>query len=425
MLSTHPTNAAILHSIRPVGLHSIHPVGLLSPSSNPPCSPPTAARFSSPSIIDRAWKEGWITPRIPTQRSPFRVAVVGSGPAGLAAADQLNQAGHHVTVFERAPVAGGLLTYGIPNMKLDKKTVARRLDLLEEEGINFQCGVSVGPGGTDVAALREAYDSVVLATGATAPRDLPLPGRDKIKGIHFAMDFLTGTQTALFEGGDADPALFADDPDAAHPAVISARGKNVIVIGGGDTGTDCIGTSIRHGCKSMVNLELLGKPPAKRAGSNPWPEWPRVFNIDYGHGEAISHFGNDPRRFSVMSKEFIADDDGNLKALRIVQVEQKGDSFVEVPDSAEDIPADLVLLAMGFVSPEQKVIDQLGAATDARDNIYSEHGDFQVYSREDGTVLDGVFTAGDCRRGQSLVVWAINEGRGAAERVSAFLENKL
>ena len=305
MLSTHPTNAAILHSIRPVGLHSIHPIGLLSPSSNPPCSPPTAARPSSPSIIDRAWKEGWITPRIPTQRSPFRVAVVGSGPAGLAAADQLNQAGHHVTVFERAPVAGGLLTYGIPNMKLDKKTVARRLDLLEEEGINFQCGVSVGPGGTDVAALREAYDSVVLATGATAPRDLPLPGRDEIKGIHFAMDFLTGTQTALFEGGDADPALFADDPDAAHPAVISARGKNVIVIGGGDTGTDCIGTSIRHGCKSMVNLELLGKPPAKRAGSNPWPEWPRVFNIDYGHGEAISHFGNDPRRFSVMSKEFI------------------------------------------------------------------------------------------------------------------------
>ena len=359
------------------------------------------------SIVDRAWQEGWITPTPPQSRTGQRVAVVGSGPAGLAAADQLNQEGHEVTVFERAPVPGGLLTYGIPNMKLDKGTVERRLDKMRAEGVAFQCSVSVGSGAdqsydwgqapmekksgegyksVSVEALRDEYDAVLLATGATAPRDLPIPGRD-LSGIHYAMDFLTVSQQALFDrSGDDEAAMHAafgegdageggEGGEGAYEGMISARGKHVVVIGGGDTGTDCIGTSIRHGCASMTNLELLPQPPAERSTANPWPEWPRVFKVDYGHGEAKAVFGSDPRRFSVMSKEFLSEDGEAVSGLRLVQVEEKVDpetgatTFVEVPDTVEDIKADLVLLAMGFVSPEQALAQDLGMATDARNNM--------------------------------------------------------
>ena len=334
---------------------------------------------------------------------------MGSGPAGLAAADQLNKVGHSVTVFERADRIGGLLMYGIPNMKLNKsEVVERRLQLMRDEGVEFRTGVDVG---RDISAqqLVDDYDAVLLATGATKPRDLPIPGRD-LNGVHFAMEFLTANTKSLL------------DSDLKDGKYISAAGKKVVVIGGGDTGTDCIATSLRHGCTELVNFELMDRPPEERADDNPWPQWPRVFRVDYGHEEAAEKFGDDPREYCVLSKEFIDDGNGNVKGIRAVNVkwEKNADGrfqMQEVAGSEHIVDADLVLLAMGFLGPEQYLVEQLGMATDARSNFAAEHGKFS-------TSVSNVFAAGDCRRGQSLVVWAINEGRGAARAIDIFLQGE-
>jgi NAD(P)H-dependent glutamate synthase small subunit len=376
-------------------------------------------------IIDRGFAEGWVRPQPPQVRTGKRVAIVGSGPAGLAAAAQLNKVGHQVTVFERADRIGGLLMYGIPNMKLDKELVDRRVNLLREEGIEFRTRVHVGaaeefdPGHTtqimleggqeiqyvDPNELREEYDALLLATGATLPRDLPIPGRSH-RGIYFAMDFLTRNTRSLLESQ-------LEDAD-----YISAAGKRVIVIGGGDTGTDCIATSLRHGCSSLVNFELLDQPPADRAPNNPWPTWPRILRSDYGHEEAVAKYHEDPRTFAVLSKEFIGDDSGNLSGVKTIQIDwscpTNGAPFREVPGTEKTWEADLVLLAMGFLGPEQTASRMLGLDHDQRGNYQAEHGPF-------ATSAAGVFAAGDCRRGQSLVVWAINEGRGAARAIDEFL----
>jgi glutamate synthase (NADPH) small chain len=354
-------------------------------------------------IIDRGFAQGWIVPQIPAARTGKRVAIIGSGPAGLAAADQLNKAGHKVTVYERADRIGGLLMYGIPNMKLDKQVVNRRVDLLRASGIEFVVNADVGRN-VDAAKLRAEHDAVLLATGATKPRDLPIPGRN-LPGIHFAMEFLTANTRSLLDSNLADGKY------------ISAKGKRVVVIGGGDTGADCIGTSLRHGCKSLVNLELLDEPPAKRAPDNPWPLWPKILRTDYAHEESITRFGADPRNYAVVSKEF-GDGSGKVGSVRIVRVEwQRSEGppkMVELPATAETLEADLVLLAMGFLGPEAYLSQALGVELDARSNYRAEHGRFATSRR-------GVFAAGDCRRGQSLVVWAINEGRGAARAVDEFL----
>ncbi|MBU5612841.1 glutamate synthase subunit beta [Geomonas azotofigens] len=356
------------------------------------------------SIIDRAWAEGWIAPNPPQMRTGKKVAVVGSGPAGLSAAAQLNKAGHQVTVFERADLPGGLLMYGIPNMKLDKREVVlRRVKLMEQEGINFVCNTAIGGADYPVEKLKGDFDAVILATGATLPRDLPIDGRN-LKGIHFAMDFLTAnTKAVLNEGAD----------------FISAEGKNVIIIGGGDTGTDCVGTSLRHGCKSVTQLEIMPRFPDTRAADNPWPEWPKVHKVDYGQEEAAAKFGADPRVFVTTATKFEGDAQGNVTAVHTVQVEwkqnEKGQFIpVPVPGTEQVRPADLVLLAMGFLGPEQELPESLGLERDGRSNIKAE---FNRYA----TNIPGVFAAGDCRRGQSLVVWAFNEGRGAARECDRFL----
>ncbi|MBU5636884.1 glutamate synthase subunit beta [Geomonas sp. Red69] len=356
------------------------------------------------SIIDRAWAEGWITPNPPQVRTGKKVAVVGSGPAGLSAAAQLNKAGHQVTVFERADLPGGLLMYGIPNMKLDKRDVVlRRVKMMEQEGINFVCNTAIGGADYPVEKLRGEFDAVVLATGATLPRDLPIDGRS-LKGIHFAMDFLTAnTKAVLNEGAE----------------FISAEGKDVIIIGGGDTGTDCVGTSLRHGCNSVTQLEIMPRFPDTRSDDNPWPEWPKVHKVDYGQEEAAAKFGADPRVFVTTATKFEGDAQGNVTAVHTVQVEwkqnEKGQFIpVPVPGTEQVRPAGLVLLAMGFLGPEQELPEALGLERDPRSNIKAE---FNRYA----TNIPGVFAAGDCRRGQSLVVWAFNEGRGAARECDRFL----
>mmetsp|Transcript_38125 Transcript_38125/g.119687 ORF Transcript_38125/g.119687 Transcript_38125/m.119687 type:complete len:568 (-) Transcript_38125:380-2083(-) len=361
-------------------------------------------------IIDRAFEEGWVVPRIPEKRTGMSVAVVGSGPAGLAAADELNQMGHTVTVFEREDRVGGLLMYGIPNMKLDKSKVDRRVELLEAEGIEFQCNADVGgTDGVDVHTLRGNYDAIVLAIGATMPRDLPIPGREgDAGGVHFAMEFLTANQKRLLMTHEGN---FESAWDGSF---VSAEGKDVIVIGGGDTGTDCIGTSMRHRCKSIVNFELMPRPPDTRAVGNEWPQWPKVFGVDYGHAEVQSVFGEDPRTYAVLTKEFTRDEDGKLTGLITQDVSVEGGQINTVEGSEREWRADLVILAMGFVSPEQYIAEQLNLDTDARNNIAAEYGEYS-------SSLEGVFAAGDCRRGQSLVVWAINEGRGAAEKCDSYL----
>jgi glutamate synthase (NADPH/NADH) small chain len=355
-------------------------------------------------IIDRGFAEGWVKPQIPQKRTGKKVAVIGSGPAGLAAADQLNKAGHNVTVFEREDRIGGLLMYGIPNMKLAKDVVDRRVDVLREGGIEFRTGVDVGKD-IDASQLQNEYDALLLATGATVPRDLPVEGRS-LDGVHFAMEFLTENTRSLINSNLKDGKF------------ISARDKKVIVIGGGDTGTDCIGTALRHGCASMANLELLEQPPADRAADNPWPLWPKIFRTDYGHEESIAEFGADPRAYSLVTRSFIDDGNGNVSGLTTVSVNWKSVDgrmqMTEIPGSEQTWEADLVFLAMGFLSPESYLAESLGIELDDRQNYLAEHGDFQ-------TSVAGVFTAGDCRRGQSLVVWAINEGRGAARAVDQFL----
>jgi len=356
-------------------------------------------------IVDRGFEEGWIVPEPPPVRTGKKVAVIGSGPAGLTAAAQLNKAGHSVTVFERADRIGGLLTYGIPNMKLDKREIVeRRVKILEAEGIKFVTGCEVGK---DYSAedLRRDFDGIVLCGGATKPRDLPVEGR-QLKGIHYAMDFLTQNTKSLLDSSLKDGHF------------ITAKDKDVIVIGGGDTGTDCVGTSLRHGCKSLVQFEILPKPPLERASDNPWPQWPKVYKMDYGQEEAAAIFGDDPRQYLINTKRFVGDAQGHLKELHTVRIEWVKDNgrfaMREVPGSEKILPAQLVLLAMGFLGPEDLILGKLGVERDARTNAKAEHG---VYS----TNLPGVFAAGDMRRGQSLVVWAINEGRGAARECDRYL----
>ncbi len=361
------------------------------------------------SIIDRGWEEGWLVPAPPKTRTGKRVAVVGSGPAGLACADQLNQAGHAVTVLERSDRIGGLLMYGIPNMKLDKQEVVdRRVGLMREEGITFVTSVFVGTDSKWTAKrLRKDFDAVVLCCGATAARDLSLEGRDA-NGVHLAMDFLTANTRHQLD----------HHFDGTNPA-LNATGKNVVVIGGGDTGTDCVGTSLRQGCANVIQLEILPQPPQERAADNPWPEWPKIYKLDYGQEEAAAVQGRDPRHYLVQTKRFLKDADGNLSGLEICEIQWGKDAqgrFVpqEVGGSTRTIPCELALLALGFLGPEKQIIDQFALKTDPRSNVKAEHEKYTTNVR-------GVFAAGDMRRGQSLVVWAINEGRGAARECDRFL----
>ncbi|XP_050334422.1 uncharacterized protein LOC126762005 [Bactrocera neohumeralis] len=352
-------------------------------------------------IIDHAFEQGWMKPDIPSIRTGKRVAIVGSGPSGLAAACQLNRAGHFVTVFERNDRPGGLLQYGIPTMKLSKAVVKRRIDLMADEGIEFRTKAYIGK---DIKAttLLEEYDALLLTTGSTSPRDLNLVNRD-LNGIHFAMEFLEAQQKKQL-GGQND--------------IISAKDKHVIIIGGGDTGCDCMATALRQGAKSITTFEILPEPPKNRANDNPWPQWPKVFRVDYGHEEVRVKFGRDPRQYCTTTKELIAEN-GGIKAINTIEVEwtknAKGQwSMSEVPGSEKYYPADLVLLAMGFLGPEKTVPEELGLDLDGRGNIKASNGQF-------GTSNSKVFAAGDCRRGQSLVVWAITEGRQAARQIDTYL----
>ncbi len=382
--------------------------------------PPVSIKTIEKAIVDRGWEEGWITPHPPKSRTGKKVAIIGSGPAGLAAAAQLNSAGHECTVFERADRIGGLLMYGIPNMKLDKATVQRRIDLLAAEGVKFQVNTEIGK---DIHAkeLMDQFDSVVIATGATVPNDffVNTPGRN-LAGIHFAMKFLHANTKSLLDSGHEDGSY------------ISAKGKHVIVIGGGDTGTDCVGTSLRHGCRSLVNFEVIPQPPMKRAANNPWPQWPKVYKPDYGHYEAAAHFDyaamanktlhNDPREYSIQTSEFLGDDQGRLRAIRTVDLDwsKKGDNgapFSVVPNSEKEWPAELCFLALGFSGPEKIIGEQLGIDIADRGRMWAFQAEYGKYA----TSVPGVFAAGDCRRGQSLVVWAINEGREAARECDRYL----
>jgi glutamate synthase (NADPH/NADH) small chain len=367
-------------------------------------NPPVTIKNIECAIIDHGWDHGWVVPEPPKTRTGKKVAVIGSGPAGLCAAAQLNKAGHAVTVFERADRPGGLLMYGIPNMKLDKEQIVmRRIKQMEAEGIHFICNTDVGKNFPAEKLLKE-FDAVVLCTGATKPRDLPIEGRD-LKGVHYAMEFLTANTKSLLDRHK-------------NGNFISAEGKDVVVIGGGDTGTDCVGTSMRHGCKSLVQIEILPKPPLERAKDNPWPEWPKVYKLDYGQEEAAAKFGGDPRVYLTTAKKFIGEN-GQVKEILTVQIQwernEKG-QFIpkEVSGTEKVIPAQLVLLAMGFLGPEQPLLDALNVERDPRTNVKAE---FEKYH----TNIKGVFAAGDCRRGQSLVVWAFNEGRGAARECDRYL----
>ena len=368
-------------------------------------APPVTIKTIENAIIDKGWEQGWVAPEPPASRTGKKVAVIGSGPAGLAAAAQLNRAGHSVTVLERDDRPGGLLMYGIPNMKLDKQDIVlRRIDLMEKEGIKFICNARVGDNVESMLLLKD-FDATVLCTGATQPRDLNLAGRT-LQGVHFAMQYLTASTQTLLDGGAVADA-------------VNAHGRHVVVIGGGDTGTDCVGTALRQGCKSLTQIEIMPRPPMERADDNPWPEWPKVYKLDYGQEEAAASFGADPRVYVTTVKSLNGDGAGNVKSLTTVQIAWARDAGgrvvpQEVAGSEKEIPADLVLLALGFLGPEQSLLKDLGIETDSRSNVLADHGRFTTNVR-------GVFAAGDCRRGQSLVVWAINEGRGAARECDRYL----
>jgi glutamate synthase (NADPH) small chain len=359
--------------------------------------PAVAIEYIEKSIIEKAFQEGYAKPRIPAGRTNKKIAIVGSGPAGLAAAAQLNYAGHTVTIFERADEIGGLLRYGIPDFKLDKQILDRRINLMIEEGIKFQTNINVGET-LSIPQLKEDYDAVLLCGGSTIPRDLSIPGRN-LKGVHYAMDFLIQQNQRV-----AGKKVSREE--------IWATGKNVIVIGGGDTGSDCVGTSNRHGAKSITQIEILPKPPKDRTDVMPWPNWPMILRTSTSHEEGCE------RQWSIITKEFIGDESGNLKGLRVVDVVSKSEhgktpTFVEVADTERIIPCELVLLAMGFMHPQHAgLLDKLGIEYDDRGNVKASR--FQ-------TSVEGVFAAGDMRRGQSLVVWAISEGREAARIVDHFL----
>ncbi len=367
--------------------------------------PPVTIKDNECAIIDRAYRMGLMKPRLPKFKTNKRVAIIGSGPAGLAAADQLNQVGHEVTVFERDDRIGGLLMYGIPNMKLDKGLVQKRVDLMQAEGIIFKPGVGVG---SDVLgdALLASFDAVLIATGSTIPRGLPIDGHD-LDGVHFAMDFLRANTKSLLDSNFQDKAF------------ISAENKHVVVIGGGDTGNDCIGTSLRHGCASLTNFELLAKPPAERGDQFPWPLFARTYKLDYGHTEAATLFGDDPREYGILSERFIGEA-GKLKGIQTVRVRWekptpgKRPGFQKIEGTEENWECDLALLALGFVGTESPVCEQLGVSLNDRGSVAAAYGQYQ-------TNVEKVFSAGDARRGQSLVVWAINEGRGAARAIDSFL----
>ncbi len=350
------------------------------------------------SIIDKAWENGWIKPQPAPQKTGKRVAVVGSGPAGLAAAQQLARAGHEVTVYERDDRIGGLLRYGIPEFKMEKRVLDRRLDQMKQEDVIFRPACNVGMD-IDARDLCEEYDAVLLSGGATASRDLPVPGRE-LDGIHLAMDYLP-LQNKRCEGDEIPAEQF-----------ISAHGKHVIIIGGGDTGADCLGTANRQGAKSVHQLEIMPKPPNYRASDNPWPEWPRVYRVASAHEEGVE------RVYAVSTKRFIGNDKGQVKELELVEVEmQHSDgrlSFTEVPGTEYSLPCDLTLLAMGFLGPEKAgLLEQLNVELTQRGNVKR--------GRNWMTSVDGVFTAGDMQRGQSLIVWAIAEGRSAAQGIDRYL----
>ncbi len=367
-------------------------------------NPPVTIKNIEMAIIDRGFEEGWVQPQLPEHRTGLSVAVVGSGPAGLSAAAQLNQAGHHVTVYERDDRIGGLLMYGIPNMKLAKmEIVDRRLDLMRAEGITFMPNSPVGDGSDgslDIKQLKAEFDAVLLSTGATVPRDLPIAGRE-LNGVHFAMDFLSANTRSLLDSNLSDGNY------------ISAKDKHVVVIGGGDTGADCIGTSLRHGCKSVVNFELFPRPPEERAPANPWPTWPVIFRVDYAHQESAAKFGDDPRVYGISTLEFVGEN-GQLNGLKTTDVRLDNGRIEAIEGSERTWDADLVFLSMGYLGPEHAVSDPLGVEYDERSNYKAEYGKYQ-------TNITNVFAAGDCRRGQSLVVRAINEGREAAREIDRFL----
>ncbi|WP_315068320.1 glutamate synthase subunit beta [uncultured Clostridium sp.] len=380
-----------------------------------PCEAGCTAGLNGPSvtikeneraIIDTAFDNGIVKANAPLKRTGKKVAVIGSGPAGLAAANTLNKCGHKVTVFERSDRPGGLLMYGIPNMKLDKEVILRRINLMAEEGVRFVTNANVGEN-YNAKEILEEYDAVVLATGASQPRDLVAEGRNDVKGIHFAVDFLKANTKSLLDSKHADNNY------------ISAEGKNVIVIGGGDTGTDCVGTSLRHGCKSLVQFEIMGEPSKERAANNPWPEWPKILKVDYGQEEFIDLYGRDPREYLTTVTAIHADKDGNLESVDTVKVEWKKDENgrfgpVPVKGSEKTYQAELVLLAMGFTGSQSYIKEAFGVESDARTNIKASNEDFE-------TNIPKVFATGDARRGQSLVVTAISEGIQAGIAVNEFL----
>lgn len=367
--------------------------------------PPVTIKNIEMAIVDKGFANGWICPNPPAIRTGKPVAIVGSGPAGLAAAAQLNSQGHTVTVFERDDRIGGLLMYGIPNMKLDKEqVVARRLDILEKEGVEFKVNSDVGDGTNGTISVRElvaTHDAVLLSTGATTPNDLALPGRD-LKGIHFAMDYLRANTKSLLDSNHEDGNY------------INVKGERVLVIGGGDTGTDCLGTAMRQGCSELVNFELFPSHPAERRESNPWPEYPNIFRVDYGHQEAAAKFGQDPRVFAISTFEFMDDGNGRVAGVRTQNVSMDSGAPKSIEGTEREWHFDRILLALGFRGPEHYVSSPLDLDLDPRSNYLANKGAY-------ATSAEGVFAAGDCRRGQSLVVWAINEGREAAKEIDRYL----